>query len=1281
MRSVAAALPALAALFLFASSAEDIPTDSTNDLGDTTAETDAPLEKGLDTSSMAGVCRSFHTSGSWWTYEWCHEKHVRQYAVDRARDEETDSIFLGFFKGKSTGGGNGASASLRAYTTHLFLHGDMCNEGSPSMSTQVSRNRSAEVRFSCCSFRPTETYIESVAEPRLCDYVVHVCTPDACASSQSVGNAATAVEDMAPRKEELAETVKRMFYHAYENYMTYAFPLDNLKPISCQGEAFELGKLPMLTLIDTLDTLVIFGDAAEFRRAVGLVTTHATFDLDTEVSVFETTIRVLGGLLSSHLFAADPTLALFNDSSVPYDGGLLRLAVDLADRLLPAFLTPTGIPYGTVNLRHGVPKGETPIASTAGAGSLTMEFTMLSVLTKNPIYAKAAREAVRGLFKRRSALGLLGKHIDTKSGEWTETISGPGSNADSFYEYLLKMYVLFGDMESLDMFDAVYSSVMEHNKHGDWYGDVSMWDGCGGGGNSFVFDNLVAFWPGMQSLVGDLDAGAASLNAFFQVWREFSFLPEQFDVVKWRPKKASLNGYPLRPELLESTYYLHAATRDPSWLAAGAMAVQSLERYSKTTCGYASIADVESRTQEDAMPSFFLSETCKYLYLLFDETNFVRQSGKYVFTTEAHPFPILSMSDVAPIVAASNDATWPPRPTHARSPTCRPLRFYDDVGFRTSYDDVFERVRPRCDLRKVKTPVPSTASAASPEASTGSTLFGGKSLGYFNVEQLVGGFRARRLRLDHKSQWMKVTNLGDPQIVVEYQTDSSSKDTEFRIFDFERQQTKRCRITFPTSDDARAISCSAAQFGYTGNDNAALLATQLETTLAAPADDGCAPLAPAAGLVVMRRGHCFFDEKVRRAQAAGAAAAVVVNTDEVEEMMIMGPSSSSDDHEDTIEIPAVMVPLTAEARLRAEAAAGHRATLDVQWLDTMDFPKVVGTRYDLTVWGDDGWGLKLAAKAGAGGTPLWTISIADASKTDEKVVEGKTKGDTFEALAEKLQLLGFSDDQLALVDSDDEAVRLKALVDGLRAIGLEDVAEQLVGAMKAETEGGEEMREASDEKRLLDSQDKGETVATDGHAESNKDDDVEGESAVKDTRQDEANKDLDDKQQDDGISDQENAIEAVQDVTTPLNDVDEETSQDTTPQGSASESRPEVVAATTISASESDDSTGETQDDVKGDDRKGLSDGSKDDGEELQDVEIPDIVEGADGSKGDGIETVEGTINDASKDTCDVLQDVGLADSTESLGNVDIGEGEDVSNDEDAEASDDIYGEVVEARA
>lgn len=664
-------------------------------------------------------CLSHHEAGHWWRYEWCLDRHVRQFhSAKEAKEvkeakETKDSVLLGSFRADS-------ARAVRVERVGDFAHladpdaaGYAAVErysGDGNYCEAAGRPRRVQIRYVCCAFRTNETYIERVeeagfgtnGEAAVCDYTVRVCSPAACGLVQRDAYALNAPMHVA-RDEQLAlaQTVKDMFYHAYRGYLAHAFPRDDLAPLSCKGADFELGKIPMLTLIDTLDTLALLDDAIEFRRAVELVVARANFNLDTHVSVFETTIRVLGGLLSAHMLAVDTERGMYAKGE--YNDELLTLAKDVADRLMPAFNTPTGIPYGTVNLRHGVPKRETTIASTAGAGSLALEFTMMSVLTEDPQYAVASRRAVRALFDRRSPLGLLGKHIDTKTGEWTETSSGPGSNSDSFYEYLLKMYALFGDRESLEMFATVYPAVLEHNLHGDWYTDVSMWSGCRNmHSNQVIAESLAAFWPGMQVGAGHLHSAANSMNAMYRVWREHGFFPEQFDVREWRPVRSNTgNGhsarYPLRPELIESTFYMHEATNDSSWLRAGAHFVHSLQKYAKTDCGYASIVDVERKKQEDYMPSFFLSETCKYLYLLFNTTHFVRQGG-YVMTTEAHPFPLLPNKLVAPILEAGNKHV-PLELEHFPNDDglqCLAPTFSDRVSYSVDYDSKVVVRTPRC---------------------------------------------------------------------------------------------------------------------------------------------------------------------------------------------------------------------------------------------------------------------------------------------------------------------------------------------------------------------------------------------------------------------------------------------------------------------------------------------------------------------------------------------------------------------------------------------------------
>ncbi|XP_019259396.1 PREDICTED: alpha-mannosidase I MNS4 isoform X3 [Nicotiana attenuata] len=434
---------------------------------------------------------------------------------------------------------------------------------------------------------------------------------------------------------ELRDEVREMFYHAFNGYMDHAFPRDELRPLSCGGED-TLGGYA-LTLIDSLDTLALLGDRERFTSSVEWIGKNLQFDINKTVSIFETTIRVLGGLISAHLIASDYNTGM----RIPtYDNELLHLAEDLARRMLPAFDTPTGIPFGSVNLLHGVDENESKITSTAGGGTLTLEFGVLSRLTNDPIFEQVAKNAVRGLWARRSKINLVGAHIDVFSGDWTQKDAGIGTSIDSFYEYLLKAYLLFGDEEYLFIFQEAYKAAMHYLFNDPWYVEVNM--------NSAalvwpLFNSLQAFWPGLQVLAGDIEPAIRTHAAFFSVWRRYGFTPEGFNLATLTVQQGQ-KSYPLRPELIESTYWLYKATRDPRYLDAGRDMLASLQYGARCTCGYCHISDVEFHKQEDHMESFFLAETVKYLWLLFDlaagPDNLVENGPyKYIFSTEGHLLP------------------------------------------------------------------------------------------------------------------------------------------------------------------------------------------------------------------------------------------------------------------------------------------------------------------------------------------------------------------------------------------------------------------------------------------------------------------------------------------------------------------------------------------------------------------------------------------------------------------------------------------------------------------
>jgi len=184
------------------------------------------------------------------------------------------------------------------------------------------------------------------------------------------------------------------------------------------------------------------------------------------------------------------------------------------------------------------------------------------------------------------------------------------------------------------MFNESYKQVLKYINHDNWYLPVDMYSG-----NTLYSwtDSLSAFWPGLQVMVGDIDQAIEAYSKFLSLWNKYSAVPERFDVLRGVSIRG-INNYPLRPEFIESTYLLYRATNDPQYLTIGKNIFQSLQSC-RVKCGYASISDVESFNLEDRMDSYFLSETCKYLYLLFDSDNFVNKEN-YLFTTEGHILPL-----------------------------------------------------------------------------------------------------------------------------------------------------------------------------------------------------------------------------------------------------------------------------------------------------------------------------------------------------------------------------------------------------------------------------------------------------------------------------------------------------------------------------------------------------------------------------------------------------------------------------------------------------------------
>jgi hypothetical protein len=415
----------------------------------------------------------------------------------------------------------------------------------------------------------------------------------------------------------LAQEVRQELAFSWNAYKRYAWGHDELLPLSRRPHDWY-GVSFAMTAVDALDTLIIAGLRDEADTTREYIATHLSFNRNVFVSVFEFTIRLMGGLLSSYQLTGDPRL--------------LHLAQDLADREMPAFKSPTGMPFGDVNLATGAVRR--PVTNPAEIGTLLLEFGALSKLTGNPAYYAAARRASQEVFKRRSPLGLVGDSIDVRTGLWTDTTSHVGGAIDSYYEYQLKGSLLFQDVDLGSMWTQGIQAINRYASQmvgGNlWYGRVDMNTGTR---QSTVFGALEAFLPAELALSGDLPRARQLLESCVVMWKRYGVEPDQID---YQSMTAVSPAYHLNPEIFESAYYLYHYTQDPRYLAMGKDLFDSLRALCRTENGYTELASVVSRQKADLMPSYFFAETLKYLYLLFAPDQALDFS-KVIFTTEAHP--------------------------------------------------------------------------------------------------------------------------------------------------------------------------------------------------------------------------------------------------------------------------------------------------------------------------------------------------------------------------------------------------------------------------------------------------------------------------------------------------------------------------------------------------------------------------------------------------------------------------------------------------------------------
>ncbi|KAI0918074.1 hypothetical protein AcV5_002851 [Taiwanofungus camphoratus] len=487
-----------------------------------------------------------------------------------------------------------------------------------------------------------------------------------------------------------ANAVRNAFLHAYSGYQEYAADADELLPLT--DDAVNNFNGWGVTLVDGLDTMWIMGLYDDFYRTMPIFA-NMTFSLDERsyAPFFETVIRYLGGLLSAYSLSGEPVL--------------LTRADDLGRMLLPAFNTSTGLPMYAVNTITGTtrPGWSKGAVLWSEALSCQLEYKYLAHLTGRRHYYDYVERIMDVMRDADVHEGMFPTKWDIISGSPLNSHFSVGAFADSAHEYLLKQWLLTSKSEhkARHLYMRASSSIIKHLLYITPERQLLYVTDIDNGHPSHTFEHLSCFLPGLLALGAhtlplskhdkQLHEWAARGLAY-TCWITYADQPtglgpdemamefvrspgnpydgRWLDLVEnWEaegrpggvppglaevpPRRAGQRdyvarktGYYLRPETVESFYILWRTTGDERWRERGWSVFQAIERETKTSSGYASLASVEESPapKRDEMPSFFLAETLKYLYLLFTDDELI-PLDQWVFNTEAHPLPVFEWAE------------------------------------------------------------------------------------------------------------------------------------------------------------------------------------------------------------------------------------------------------------------------------------------------------------------------------------------------------------------------------------------------------------------------------------------------------------------------------------------------------------------------------------------------------------------------------------------------------------------------------------------------------------
>ncbi|GKY90786.1 hypothetical protein MPSEU_000051400 [Mayamaea pseudoterrestris] len=455
--------------------------------------------------------------------------------------------------------------------------------------------------------------------------------------------------------------VKTAMVRSWKAYTQFAYGMDELLPWSHSGNNNWGGGLGLL-LVDSLDTLWLMDLKDEFYQARDWVRDHWDPDIVMQsVSVFETTIRDLGGLLAAYDWSGDQVF--------------LDKAEELGKRLLKCFDgSSTGIPFGMVNLKTGTHAnlGWTGgSALVAEAGTLQVEFRYLAHATGKPEYATQVEQAFQILKDIAPEDGLYPYAIDNTAKDGKAKFTNDkvtfGAMGDSFYEYMLKIWIQGGRVEPMyrDMYDLAIDSMHKQLLQYSTPSNLAYIADRNYGKLDHKMDHLVCFMGGALALGAyldprgieseraqrDLTTAKALTYTCYQMYARMNtgIAPEYVQFYEHKDFQIGRGAphYLLRPEAVESLFILNQLTGDPIYREWGWEMFQAIEKYCRTDVAYGALSNVQdvNGRPRDNMESFFLAETLKYFYLLFDPDTEVDVLHKHVFNTEAHPLRIFPVYD------------------------------------------------------------------------------------------------------------------------------------------------------------------------------------------------------------------------------------------------------------------------------------------------------------------------------------------------------------------------------------------------------------------------------------------------------------------------------------------------------------------------------------------------------------------------------------------------------------------------------------------------------------